>query len=302
VVLDDIQARFASKMAQKGLTLDIRIASELKDMILELDEQRFTQILINLLDNAYKYTHQGGIVISADIVFLKERYDLVITVKDSGIGMQNTAIIFEAFEQLSAHSKGVGLGLAIVKRLVALMNGKISVQSCLDGGSTFKVRLNAVKVKVLNRDCLKKTVTSNEMVMFKPTTVMIVDDNAANRELAKTYLDGLGLDLCMASNGLSAVDMVRSRHIDLILMDLKMPVMDGVKATQQIKNDEALKSIPVIVLTADTTQATPQSIQAIGCNSVLLKPVDRESLLRELQRFLPHRVEKKSMVRESECR
>ncbi len=300
MVLDDIQARFASKMADKELTLDIRIASELKDMILELDEQRFTQVLINLVDNAYKYTHQGGIVVSADIVFMKERYDLVITVKDSGIGMQNTAIVFEAFEQLSSHSKGVGLGLAIVNRLVTLMNGKISVQSCVGLGSTFEVRLNAVKV--LSRACLKKNATPDEMVMFKPTTVMIVDDNAANRELAKNYLDGIGLDLCMASNGLSAVDIVRSKHIDLILMDLKMPVMDGVKATQQIKNDDALKSIPVVMLTADTTQAAPQSIQAIGCDGFLLKPVDRESLLRELRRFLPHRVEKKHKVRESEYR
>jgi PAS domain S-box-containing protein len=300
VVLDNIQARFASKIADKKLTLDIRIASELKNMTLELDEHRFTQILINLVDNAYKYTHQGGIVISADIVLMEEMYDLIITVKDSGIGIADTEIIFEAFEQLSSSSKGVGLGLAIVKKLVTLMNGNISVQSRVGCGSIFEVRLN--EVKVLNRACLERTETPDEIVWFKSTKVMIVDDNKANRNLAKSYLDGMGLDLRTASNGLSAVDMARSEPVDLILMDLKMPVMDGVQATRQIKNDEDLRSIPIIVLTADTTQATPKSIQAIGCDGFLLKPVDKDSLLMELRRFLPHRVEKKYKVRESECR
>jgi PAS domain S-box-containing protein len=289
-ILGHIHARFSSKIMDKKLTLDIQVSSKLKDIRLELDEQRFTQILINLVDNAYKYTHQGGIVISADIVLTKEKHDLVITVKDSGIGIDDTATVFEAFEQLSSYSQGAGLGLAIVKRLVTLMNGDISVQSDVGRGSTFEVRLHSVKV--LSCDRLKKSETHNEVIRFKPTKVMIVDDNEANRNLAKSYLGGIGLDLCMASNGLRAVDIARSKPVDLILMDLKMPVMDGRKATRQLKNDEDLKSIPIIVLTADTTQANPNTIQEIGCDGFLLKPVDKESLLREVRRFLPHKVEK----------
>ena len=290
-VLNNIQTHFASKMAQKNLTLNMQIAPELQEMVFELDKQRLTQVLINLVDNAYKYTKQGGIVVSANLEYRTERCDLIFTVQDSGIGIKDPEIIFEAFEQLSSHSKGVGLGLAIVKRLVNLMNGQISVQSRINQGSTFEIRLFAVNL--LPGAFLKKDAAANNIVMFEPNTVMIVDDNANNRKLAKNYLHGIGLDLCMASDGKSAVDMARSKHIDLILMDLKMPVMDGVKATQQIKNDNNLKSIPVVVLTADTTQANPQSIQTIGCDGFLLKPVDKASLLRELQRFLPHRINNK---------
>lgn len=293
-IFNEMKQIFHKKVSDKGIGFDVEV-SELVPRSLIIDEVRLRQILLNLAGNAVKFTEEGGIKLSVDRTNIEEdgsMIDLRFSVKDSGIGIPTDQKdkIFGTFEQMKGQDSGkyggTGLGLAITKRLVEMMNGKIWVESKVGKGSEFIVEFYQVAVG----STFESETASGQHVdyTFNDPMVLIVDDIEQNRILVKGLLDGRGLKFMEAENGKVAIDLLREGGIDLVLMDMKMPVMTGYEATRTIKADESLKEVPIIALTASAMEGDREKIIEMGCNGYLRKPVNRDSLLIELGKFLPH--------------
>jgi len=226
-------------------------------------------------------------------------------VKDTGTGIpkDQRERIFEAFrqhEEATIKYGGTGLGLAITKRLVDLMNGEVSVEGEAGKGSTFQIRLRSVAVASVVEPTGVKSAHSLESVTFEKPSVLVVDDVLTNRSFVKGYLGPCGIKVMEAANGREAVDLTRQHQPDLILMDMKMPEMDGYEATQIIKGDDDLKVTPVVGLTAYAMKEDEERIRDAGCDGYLRKPVSKTELLSELMRFLPHTTEEPTPVQPDE--
>lgn|GEM_PF-1289639 len=287
---------FSWKLESKDVTLSIEIDPELPESLL-LDAVRVRQILLNLVGNAVKFTEKGQITVSAQIVSSKKERDQInlrIAVSDSGIGIPKSQqkIIFEAFRQRSGQSAaqygGTGLGLAITKRLVEIMHGHITVESRLGRGSTFVVQLKEVEVADLTPQIESETGPASERT-FNRAKVLIVDDIPINRELLITYFENHPIEVIQAASGKEAVLLAQKHQPDCILMDLKMPEMDGFAAITRLKARKSTAGIPVIALTATTLQETQKRCEAAGFDDLLGKPVSRQALETVLAQFLPHR-------------
>jgi PAS domain S-box-containing protein len=294
-ILNDIGKIFSVKMKEKGLKFLIDVDKELPKA-LQLDEVRIRQILFNLMGNAVKFTDKGYVKLSARGIYheQKSKFDLIFSVKDTGIGIsaENKGIIFDAFRQSKGQRDekygGTGLGLAITKKLVEAMGGKISVDSIVGKGSTFKVILKKVAVASVEGipEDLKETRIDN--IKFKKQTILVVDDIESNRILLKETLKPYNLSTIEAKNGKEGIDAAKKYHPDLILMDLRMPVMDGYEATSKIKQDSNLKDIPVIILTASAMKEQEEKIKKIKCEGYIRKPIKKADLIQELIKHLDY--------------
>ncbi|MCD4670107.1 MAG: response regulator [Actinomycetia bacterium] len=294
-IFNDIGKIFSVKIREKGLNFLIEIDEELPEA-LQIDEVRIRQILFNLVGNAVKFTEKGYIKLTVKGIFREQRskFDLIFLVKDTGVGIstENKGIIFEAFRQSKGQRDekygGTGLGLAITKKLVEAMGGKISVDSTVGKGSTFEVILNKVAVASVDdiSEDLEETPIDN--VKFKKQTVLVVDDIESNRILLEETLKPYNLSTIEAKNGKEGIDAAQKYHPDLIIMDLRMPVMDGYEAIRKIKKDSNLKDIPVIILTASAMKEQEEKIKKINCEGYLRKPIKRTELMRALAIHLDH--------------
>jgi two-component system sensor histidine kinase EvgS len=291
-LFNDIARIFSVKIKDKGLKLLTDIDEKLPKSLL-LDEVRMRQILFNLVGNAVKFTDEGYIELKVKGVFYPDRskIDLIFSVKDTGIGIsqEDKKIIFDAFKQSSGLSVkkygGTGLGLSITKRLVEMMNGEISVESIVGKGSTFAVKMKEVSVASVDSG-IEEEKLLNEDIKFNNQKVLIVDDIESNRLLLNEILTLYGLRVIEAVNGKEAINMAKSKNPDVILMDLRMPVMDGYEAIKILKNDSRLKRIPVIVLTASAMKSTEEDIKKINCEGYIRKPVRRQELISEIKKYL----------------
>ena len=291
-LFNDIARIFSVKIKDKGLKLLTDIDEKLPKSLL-LDEVRMRQILFNLVGNAVKFTDEGYIELKVKGVFYPDRskIDLIFSVKDTGIGIsqEDKKIIFDAFKQSSGLSVkkygGTGLGLSITKRLVEMMNGEINVESIVGKGSTFAVKMKEVSVASVDSG-IKEEKLLNEDIKFNNQKILIVDDIESNRLLLNEILALYGLRVMEAVNGKEAINMAKSKNPDLILMDLRMPVMDGYEAIKILKNDNKLKRIPVIVLTASAMKSTEEDIKKINCDGYIRKPVRRQELISEIKKYL----------------
>jgi CheY-like chemotaxis protein len=246
-----------------------------------------------------KFTSKGNITVS--VLLLKqdeETVDIQFSVKDTGIGIPANKIdkIFDNFQQASSGTSrlygGTGLGLAIVKQLVEPQGGTIDVESKVNVGSTFSFILT-----------FKKTTEDVELdsVMQEPDvdncdiSVLVVEDIPLNQLLMKTLLDDFGFKRDIASNGKIAIEKLKLRPYDIILMDLQMPEMNGFEATDYIRN--TMKStIPIIALTADVTTVDLAKCRAVGMNDYIAKPVDERVLYSKIIGLAKHRIiEKESL-------
>ncbi|OVE82516.1 hypothetical protein BVY04_00710, partial [bacterium M21] len=263
-----------------------------------LDEVRLRQILINLLGNAVKFTETGYIRLSVTSCETDQtsggRVELMISVSDSGIGIpqdqQNR--IFGAFEQTAGQKTakfgGTGLGLAITSRLVEMLDGDISVESEEEKGSTFTITLHGVEVGTSETLLAKEEKQLDfESITFKPATILITDDIDYNRELLTSYLNQFDFNFIYAENGREAIEKAKIHHPDLIILDMKMPVMDGYEASKIINNDDELKDHPIIAVTASALKSDEELIATL-CDAYLRKPASKLELVAELMRFLPH--------------
>ncbi|UCH93034.1 MAG: response regulator [Candidatus Aminicenantes bacterium] len=304
-IFQDIKEIFSQKVKEKGLDFIMEIDPLLPDELL-LDEVRMRQILFNLVGNAVKFTHEGYINLSVHTSFIKEDQSsirLVFTVEDTGIGIpgEQRSLIFDAFHQQENQDVhqygGTGLGLSITKRLVEIMGGKISVESEEGIGSIFRVEFNDIEVPAVPAvSSFKKAsrapgtpLVEIESIQFPDSLVLVVDDVESNRKLIKEFLQSVNISSVEAENGKQAVQYAREYKPDLVIMDVRMPVMNGHEATRIIKTDEELKHIPVVLLTASVMKDQEKETKNSQCEGFLKKPVKEDELLAELMRFLPYR-------------
>ena len=292
-VINEIKQIFSQKVEEKNLEFRLNIDHHIPEALL-LDEVRVRQILFNLVGNAIKFTDRGYIELSLEKDYRGEDLDLIFSVRDTGIGIpkEQQGLIFESFEQQKGqkYSKygGTGLGLAITKRLTEMMNGEVSVESEDGSGSKFNVLLK--NVLLASPEDIDKTFSDENLsdAVLEKSTLLVVDDNEANRLLLKSYLTFPEVTIIEGENGKEALLYAEKYMPNIILMDFKMPVMNGGEATELLKKDEKLKDIPVIILTASVMKEQEEEIKNMGCDSYLRKPVSKNDLMRELIRFLPY--------------
>jgi len=271
---------FETEIQEKNLELVKEFDNKIPEVLLG-DSVRLHQIILNLVNNAVKFTTKGKITVSVRLLSEDEANACIeFTVTDTGIGIAENKIstIFENFQQASSGTSrlfgGTGLGLAIVKQLVESQGGNIRVKSKIDEGSTFSFRLSFLKTKDLAE--LETEIVPLDTKM-KNMKVLIVEDITLNQLLMKTLLDDFGFKHDTANNGKIAIEKLKNKSYDIILMDLHMPEMNGFEATEYIRNTMNLK-IPIIALTADVTTVDLAKCKAIGINDYIAKPIDEKLL------------------------
>jgi PAS domain S-box-containing protein len=291
---------FSEKASKKGLSLIKNISDNVPDL-LKLDEVRMRQILLNLVGNSIKFTEKGFIQIN--ILFDlndNSKGTIKVQVEDSGIGIPESeqTIIFEAFRQQSGQSnrkyEGTGLGLAITKKLVEKMNGKILLNSIPGKGSCFTIEFENIEaIESSEKNRLPEDVNI-ESIEFGKATIMIVDDTKSNILAVENLLDYSNLDFIEADNGEIALEILKHHVPDIILMDIRMPGIDGIETTRMIKNNQLLKDIPVYAFTASAFGINQFNINTLF-EGELVKPVSKNQLIMVLKKYLKHwKVEEKT--------
>ena len=279
---------FETKIQEKNLKLVTHYDNNIPQVLLG-DPVRLHQIILNLVSNAVKFTNRGIITVS---VILRAEDEENVTVEfaiaDTGIGIAENKIatVFENFQQATSDTTrlygGTGLGLAIVKQLVQSQGGTIYVESKVDKGSTFSFTLRFSKTKADAEPIVELVEQDDEI---KDIKVLVVEDIVLNQLLMKTVLDDFGFNSDIAANGKIAIEKLQNNTYDIILMDLQMPVMNGFKATEYIRNKMHL-NIPIIALTADVTTVDLAKCTAVGMNDYLAKPIDEGILYSKIVGFV----------------
>ena len=291
----EIESIFHSKIISKNISFIVDIDKTIPKYII-IDGVRIRQILFNLIGNAIKFTEKGYIKLKVENVYkdnIKSKVDLIFSVEDTGIGIDEKSLnnIFNAFEQQNnqdvAKYGGTGLGLAICTKLVHMMNGEINVKSEKNKGSIFTVILKDIPVSSVEEEVVSKKLLASNIV-FEKSQILVVDDIEENRKLVLASLKDFDIDIIMAQNGQEAVDRLKNVNVDLILMDLRMPVMNGYEAASIIKNDERLKKIPLIALTASVMGKDLEKVSKYGFDGYLRKPVILDDLIEELGKYLKY--------------
>lgn len=271
---------FETKMQEKNLKLIKEYDGKIPDVLVG-DPVRLHQVILNLVSNALKFTTKGKITVTVDLVHQdEETVILKFSVTDTGIGISEEKIgtIFENFQQASSGTSrlygGTGLGLAIVKQLIEPQGGSIRVKSTINEGSTFSFTLPFLKT---NEDAALENEFTKVDSEMKNISVLVVEDIALNQLLMKTLLDDFGFACDITENGKIAIEKLKEKHYDIILMDLQMPEMNGFEATEYIRNTMN-STIPIIALTADVTTVDEDKCKAAGMNDYIAKPVDERVL------------------------
>ncbi|WP_353570261.1 ATP-binding protein [Candidatus Albibeggiatoa sp. nov. BB20] len=271
---------FVLRAREKGIKFHYEPVSSIPNMI-HVDEQRLRQVLINLLGNAIKFTDHGSVTLQIGYDSGGHlRFDVIDT--GQGIDAANQAKVFNPFQQVGEHLKkteGTGLGLAISQKIVAMMNGTLSVHSELGKGSTFTVCLNLPPISNINEAMLSQSDTQPipngyQMLGHNSTRdkyhILVVDDTPANRTLLKAFLKPLGFVVKTAENGQEGLELAQSWRPDLICTDIVMPVLDGLELTRLIRKQ--YPDLPIIALSASAFKADHDRAIAAGCNGFLPKP------------------------------
>lgn len=278
----DIDALWRARAEEKALALSVD--TDLAIPFVQADGMRLKQLLNNLIGNALKFTLTGGVS-----ALIESRADgqVILTVDDSGPGVPATAAatIFEPFNTGKAgrEGAGAGLGLAICRQIAERMGGDIALGASPQGGARFQVRLPL-------RPAIQTQAAALDMAAPTPHPtlhVLVVDDNAANRFVAGKLLEMFGCTAEMAENGREAVAAVCDRAFDLVLMDIKMPVMDGVEATRAIRALPApVGALPILALTANADERDEMDYVAAGMNGVAQKPIQPDALLNAIRQVM----------------
>lgn len=280
-----LQEQFASKAAAKSLSFEMMPGLDDERALILADETKLMQVLSNLLENAFKFTREGQVLAGYT---LKHGY-LEFFVKDTGIGIPESmhTTIFNRFSQvessISRQFGGSGLGLSISKAYVDLHGGRIWVESEPGFGSSFFFTLpyHPVKQQV---GVDNQGISALKSDPDKGVTLLVAEDEDLNFVLVRELLRKYEVKIIRAVNGAEAVEIARTTKVDLVLMDLKMPVMDGFEATRTIK--AFLPDLPILALTAYSLEADRQRAIESGCVEVLVKPINRERLYERLNSYL----------------
>jgi PAS domain S-box-containing protein len=296
-LLASMEEMFCIRASSKGLQLLIECCEELPQYV-QTDEAKLRQILINLLDNAIKFTESGLVKlrIKAELVQQKQLpitdYQLFFEIADTGPGIhpEEIEILFLPFIQSTSnrrYNEGTGLGLPISRKFVQLMGGELTVDSQLGKGSTFKFD---IPVQLAQSTDIKIEQPIGRIIELAPNQrkyrILVVEDNLTNRLLLIKLLTSVGFQVAEAVNGQAAVDVWKSWQPHLILMDIRMPVMDGFEATKLIKQAPNGKETVIIALTASVFEAQREAILKAGCNDFISKPFQENLLFEKIAAHL----------------
>ncbi|MEZ7513768.1 hybrid sensor histidine kinase/response regulator [Flavobacterium frigidarium] len=285
LVFEKLAKIIALRAKDKHLNFVFEKPEELPSQFLG-DEMRLNQIINNILNNAIKFTNEGSVTFKVTVIMLsKERAKLIVKIADTGIGISDLKreSIFDSFTQNNSDNKrnfnGLGLGLYIVKKLVDMQNGSIEIDSKLGKGTTCTVVLD---YDVVPQEEGVKSIDQPVVYDLYGKTILVVEDNSINQMVIKMIAKKwLNTSVIYANNGQEGLEAVMNNKIDIILMDLQMPVMDGYEATQAIRDGLAgaeNANIPIIAVTADVMETTKAHIATIGMNNYLSKPIQKETL------------------------
>jgi two-component system sensor histidine kinase EvgS len=295
-LINEIQSIFVQEANKKGLSLIFKVQDKISKNLI-IDETKLKQILINLISNAIKFTEKGFVQVEITAKFNDETTNtanIQFKIKDSGIGIKqnNQKKIFEPFVQQEGQSTrkygGTGLGLAITKRLIELMGGRISLISQEGIGSEFIVTLNNIELSEYDQDNQKQSIRKeiSRNIEFPEATILIADDIDNNRQLVIEMFRGTNLHFLEAVDGEEAVKLANEHMPDLVIMDIKMPKLDGNEANAILKKNPQTKNIPIIALTASALKSEVVKFLEYGFNEVLVKPIDTDLLINFIHYYL----------------
>ncbi len=290
-IVHDMEKVFSIQAAGKKVRFFIHMDDSLPEVLL-LDGIRLRQVLLNIVGNAVKFTAEGHVLVSVHWVERPGLYGkaLHLSVEDTGIGIPEKDIhrIFEAFEQRTGQDSsvygGTGLGLAISRRLVEMMNGSIWVESHVNQGSTFHILIRDVEIS--SGAVPRPVEPSARHIRFETGTVLVVDDMDSQRSLLGSWLSQINLTAVMARDGRDALDQARALTPDLILMDIRMPGMDGLTAAKRLKEEPVTRHIPIVAVTASSPGENARTITDSSFDDYLFKPIDIDRFLAVLARHL----------------
>ncbi|MDD5456887.1 MAG: response regulator [Candidatus Margulisbacteria bacterium] len=282
---------------EKNLSLTFNIDENIPKYLIS-DPERLKQIILNLCYNAIKFTETGGVVLNCQVEDRPSPDEIMLhfSISDTGIGIapDKTELIFESFRQsdssVTRKYGGTGLGLTICQRLTQIMGGNIWVESTLGVGSTFHF---TIKCRVPDEEQMKqidaeKNKSADSTVMNKKIHILLVEDHPINQKMGMKMLEKNGYLVSLAPNGVEAVDLCREKNYDIVLMDVQMPVMDGVKATQIIREYEKQtgQHVPIIAVTANAMKGDREKYLEAGMDDYIAKPIRREDLYRIIDRYV----------------
>ncbi|MBV6623658.1 MAG: PAS domain S-box protein [Rivularia sp. (in: Bacteria)] len=293
--LEKINSIINVRAQQKNIIFNYQALSPLPAVI-RGDETRLRQVLLNLLGNAVKFTHNGEVNFYVSKLEDCQEQDnnsclIRFQIEDTGIGIPEDKIkeIFLPFHQLKTDdslNEGSGLGLSISKKIVNLMGGEIEVESTAQKGSTFYFDLHFSQIENTQNFTDFNLEVHPIGIKGKQPKILVVDDNKINRAVVVSYLQQLGFEISEATNGKQALEKVENLKPDLILLDLVMPIMDGFETTKALKNNPQFKDLPIIAISANAMFDAQLSSYRIGCNAFLSKPVDLKILIKSIAQFI----------------
>ncbi len=289
-MLTSVRDLFSVKCAEKGIKLDFSVDEQVPDIITS-DPLRLAQICINLCSNAVKFTESGEVRLHVSVVSEKQgQLVLQFSVKDTGIGMSEKAQkhIFESFAQADGSTTrkygGTGLGLAICKSLANMLGGDIWVESKQGLGSEFFFTITTKLGENSDLQEDEENLDIDRKVTLPNLNILVAEDNEINQMIALEILQGMGVTVTMVSNGAEAVAMWESGSFDLILMDIQMPVMDGLTAAKTIRANPVPGSatVPILAMTANAMSGDKEKSLEAGMNDHITKPIDVDELYKAL--------------------
>lgn len=296
---------FFHRFVSKEIAFEVIVDENLPPGLL-LDELRLHQVITNLITNSIKFTESGKVTLSVNVkpASSEKKFDLNIAVEDTGIGIPADQIehVFKSYSQVSGQSfakfGGTGLGLPISKNLIELMGGKIKVVSEVGFGTKFSILIPDVAEIDIKEQIVVQRFDYNN-VRFKNQKVLIVDDEKRDCELFVKFLEPLGLDLTIAYDGKKAIELSKKLIPSLIIMDIALPVIDGLTASEKIKADEKTKHIPIIAVTALAMKDEKKEIENI-CDVYLSKPFEPNDLVMTLTKLIDSEEVKKDEIVEKD--
>lgn len=272
----------SAKAEEKGLLFKAFIDNDIAQFLVG-DPHRINQILLNLLGNALKFTERGSVRLFLSCMYENNNTQtLRFSIEDTGIGIEEQFLnkLFAEFSQedssIVRKYGGTGLGLNITKKLVNLMNGTISVSSQKNVGTAFTVDITLPIGSIKN--IVQEETADFDTTMLKNKIILLAEDNEMNRILARTILQNYNVQLLEAENGEKAIDILKRQKIDLVLMDMQMPVMDGIATTYYIRNSMKL-TLPILALTANALKGEREKCIAAGMNDYISKPFKEKELI-----------------------
>ncbi len=290
--LDEIMRSYSFRSIAKQLKFDIKKSNNLPQDVIG-DPIRLNQILSNLLSNSMKFTNEGSItVLVKELNRVSNHSKIEFTVTDTGIGIQKDRLsaIFDSFTQAAAdttrHYGGTGMGLAICKKLIELQGGTITVESESGKGSTFRFALSFGVSETGSQE--RAVEVPENYTGLEGKKILVAEDNKINFFVANKFLVGWGVTVTHAENGQIALDKLDTDDFDMILMDLHMPVMDGIEATRIIRKSDnsRLKNIPIVALTAAIMSESHDKIEDLNIDDYVLKPFKPHDLFDRIRKHI----------------